>query len=436
MCILKTVTSEKKKFDYKWVIVALSFLMVLTCLGFCSSPKSLFIVPVTGALGIDRGAFSVNDSLRFISTAVINIFFGSLVNRFGPKKLIAAGFTCLISSQLIYSFAPNVFVYYIGGILLGLGLSWTTTTMVGCVVNKWCKESKGTIMGAVLAANGIGGAIAIQIVSPIIESGAFGYRNAYRLVALVLFVVCMLIMFFFKNSPKGVNNEKTVVEKKKSRGHDWAGIEYKAAIKMPYFYAAAFCIFMTGLVLQSVTGVAAAHMKDVGLSPAYVSTVLSVHSLVLAGFKFLTGVIYDRHGLRVTINICSFTAVIVMVLLSMMTNSLMGKIIAMIYGIFSSLALPLETIMLPIYAGDLFGQKSFNKILGIFVSVNTAGYAVGAPMINICFDIFKSYTPGFMLCAVMMIAIIIILQFVIRTAHRQQKLVEAEVNQKSEVLVN
>ncbi len=412
---------KKKRLDYKWVIIALSFLMVMICLGFCSSPKSLFISPVTKALGIDRGLFSINDSMRFISTAVINIFFGTLINRFGAKKLICAGFICLISSQLIYSFATNVFVFYIGGVLLGLGLSWTTTTMVGSIVNKWCRESKGTIMGAVLAANGVGGAIAIQVITPIIESGDFGYRTAYRCVAVILAVVCIVIMLFFKNSPKNSANEKTDVPKKKSRGHDWTGIAYSDAVKMPYFYFTLVCIFLTGLTLQSVTGVSAAHMKDTGLDPAYVGTVLSIHSLVLAGFKFLTGFMYDKFGLRTTVNVCSVTAVIVMLLLSMLTNSLIGKIFAMIYGIFSSLALPLETIMLPIYAGDLFGQKSFNKILGIFVSVNTAGYAVGAPMINLIFDKFGTYNPGFILCAVLMIGIIIAMQFIISRAHFYQK---------------
>lgn len=418
---MKEVTCKTKKLDYKWVIIALSFLMVMICLGFCSSPKSLFISPVTKALGIDRGLFSINDSLRFISTAVINIFFGTLINRFGPKKLICAGFTCLILSQLIYSFATNVFVFYIGGILLGLGLSWTTTTMVGSIVNKWCSENKGTIMGAVLAANGVGGAIAIQVVTPIIESGAFGYRNAYRLVALILFAVCVLIMLFFKNSPEKESSTLADVPKKKSRGHDWSGISYSDAVKMPYFYCSLVCIFLTGLTLQSVTGVAAAHMKDCGLDPAYVGVVLSIHSLVLAAFKFLTGFIYDKFGLRTTVNICSFTAVIVMILLCMITNSLIGKIFALIYGIFSSLALPLETILLPIYAGDLFGQKSFNKILGIFVSVNTAGYAVGAPMINIIFDRFGSYNIGFIICALLMIGIIISMQFIINKAHYYQK---------------
>ena len=421
---MKVDTQRKKRMDYKWIIVGLSFLMVMVCLGFCSSPKSLFIAPVTEALGIDRGLFSINDSMRFISSAIINIFFGSLVGRFGAKKLIGAGFVCLISSQFVYSFATNVFVFYIGGILLGLGLSWTTTTMVGAIINKWCRESKGTIMGAVLAANGIGGAIAIQVLTPIIEVNAFGYRNAYRLSALVLFVVFVLMMVLFKNSPSKGDDSKMEVSKKKSRGREWSGIEYRQVVKMPYFYCSLVCIFLIGFVLQGVNGVSAAHMRDSGLDPAYVGTVLSIHSLVLAGFKFLTGVIYDKFGLRTTINICSVTAVVVMVCLAMVTDSFAGKVFAMIYGVFSSLALPLETIILPIYAGDLFGQKSFNKILGLFVSVNTAGYALGAPVINFVFDRFGTYSPGFIFCAVVMVGVLIAMQFVISTGHRYQKMAE------------
>lgn len=418
---------ERKKLDYKWVIISLSFLMVMISLGFCSSTKSLYIAPVTSALNIKRGAFSLNDSFRFITTAIVNVFFGFLVSRFGMKKLIISGFLSLIASQIVYSVATNVVVFYIGGTLLGFGFALTGTTMVGCIVNRWCKESKGKIMGAVLAANGIGGAIAIQTITPIIESGVFGYRLAYRLAAGILFVVCILVLLFFRENPQKSNESCEEISKKKSRSHDWVGIEYKKAVKMPYFYCAIICIFFTGFVLQGVNGVAAAHMKDVGIDPKYVGTVLSVHSLILALAKFTTGHLYDRFGLKTAINSCAITAIVVMLLLSMLTDSHTGRVFAMLYGILSAFALPLETIMLPIYAGDLFGQKSFDKMLGIFVAANVSGYALGAPAVNICYDIWGSYRVGFIICSIIMLATIILLQFVIKAAHNQQKLIEKEL---------
>lgn len=418
--------TQKKKIGYTPVIVGLCFLMVFTCLGFCSSPKSLYIVPVTEALGIDRSTYSWNDSCRFIATSVVNVFFGTLMNHFGPRKLIAAGFVALAASSLIYATATNVLMIYLGGCLLGIGLSWTTTTMVGSVVNRWCFEKKGTIMGAILAANGLGGALATQIVSPIIESGADGYRKAYFVVAIILLSVGTLVTVFFRDKPKDSVVAKHDVSKHSNKKNAHEGLEFDQAKKKAFFYIAAVCIFITGLVLQGITGVAAAHLKDAGLDAGFVATVLSFHSLALAVFKFLTGIIYDKFGLRVTTSVCCITAVAVMIFLALVTNTAIGMIFAVIYGIFSALALPLETIMLPIYASDLFGERSFNQVLGIFVSVNTAGYALGAPLINMCFDVFGEYTPGFYVGAVLMLFVTIGINVVISLAHHTRKNNEAQ----------
>ena len=81
---------------YTRVIIVLCFLMIFTALGFASSTRSLFVVPVTGALGIERSVYSVTDTLRFVSTSVVNLFFGVLIARFGARRLIGAGFFLLV----------------------------------------------------------------------------------------------------------------------------------------------------------------------------------------------------------------------------------------------------------------------------------------------------------------------------------------------------
>ena len=79
--------------------------MIMISLGFCSSTKILYIAPVTSALDIRRGAFSLNYSFRFVTTAVVNVFFGFLVSRYGMKKLIMTVFLSLITYRLVYFFA-------------------------------------------------------------------------------------------------------------------------------------------------------------------------------------------------------------------------------------------------------------------------------------------------------------------------------------------
>ncbi len=421
--------SEKKSFNYKWVVVVLCFVMVMVSLGFTSSTKSLFPDEIAKDLEEPVSLVSIGESCRYIATAIINIFFGVLIAKFGPKKLIAAGFVSLISSMLIYSFADNLFLIYIGGMLLGVGLSWTTTTMVGYVVGVWCKENKGTIMGAILASNGIGGAIAIQVVGGLINPDVVGsYRVAYRVIAIVLAVTAVLILIFFRDKPKGAELPAVAGGKKKSRGKDWVGIEFSDAVKKPYFYGALVCIFFSGMILQGTHGIFKMHLVNEGVDYNAVKALMSFGSLLLASAKFLTGFVYDRAGLRITASFCTALAIISTFMLAFVNNSPLGFGLAVAYTVIGQYALPLETIMLPIYAADLFGEKSYGKVLGLFVSVNTAGYAVGAPIMGLSLDIFHSFVPALIIVGSIMTAVFVLLQFVISAAHKEQERVIAELD--------
>ncbi|MBQ9964138.1 MAG: MFS transporter [Clostridia bacterium] len=414
---------RKRRFEYKWVIAALSFVMIFVGLGFFSSTRSLFVLPITEALSIPRSAFSLTDTCRFLSTAITNLFFGTLVAKFGAKKLVGFGFLCLCLSALCFSFSVNVWMCYLGGVLMGVGFSFGSTTIVSYVINHWFAEKKGTVMGAVLAANGLGGALASQILSPIINAHANGFRDAYRLLALLFFGVGIVLILFFKNKPK---EPITPTGNAKRRGRDWVGIPFAQAVRSWYFYGIAVCIFLTGVILQGVFGTMAAHLRDVGFSADFVTTVLSIQSLSMTVFKFLTGVMYDRFGLRTTATVCSVTAVVTGLMFALASPGPVGTVMAIVFGIFSSLAMPLETIVVPLYASDLFGQKSFDHILGILISVNTAGYALASPILNLSYDLCGSYTPALLVSCTIMAGVVILLQFVIHSAHVRQREIETE----------
>ena len=181
------------------------------------------------------------------------------------------------------------------------------------------------------------------------------------------------------------------------------------------------CILFTGMVLQGVTSVSAAHMKDVGLSGEYIATITSISSLALAASKFINGFLYDRVGLRITITVDCVAAIGVMLSLYFMTNSALGMVLGIVYAILAAIALPLETVMIPIYASDLFGDKSFDKVLGIFVSFNQIGYALGGPILNLFFDLLGSYKAALIFCGILMLAVIVGLQFVITAAQKERK---------------
>jgi len=414
-------TQKKLRIPYYAVIVGCCFLMIFTALGFGSSPRKLFMVAVPKALGLEYGPYSINDSFRYITTSVISLFFGALISRFGPRKLIAGGFAALTAAMLTYSFANGLPGVYLGGILLGAGFAMTGTTMASYVINLWCKERKGTMMGLVLCANGLGGAASMQILSPIINESLYSYRGAYRLAAAVMAVVGVLVVLLFRNSPdKSAIGVIPGAEKKKPKGTNWEGITLKQALHKPYFYAAAICIFLTGMVLQSLVGADANHMNRAGLAPAFVAAAMSVHSLAVSGSKFLMGVLYDKKGLRRTMLLCDGAAFAAILLLILVSDSASGRAMAAVYAVVSALALPLETVMLPLITAELFGQRSYAQMLGIVSAINTAGYSFGPPITNFIFDAVGSYTPVFTAYLAVIAAITAAFMFALSAAKRDR----------------
>jgi len=88
--------------------------------------------------------------------------------------------------------------------------------------------------------------------------------------------------------------------------------------------------------------------------------------------------------------------------------------------------------MLSLITTDLFGNKQFDKILGIVSALNVLGYAVGAPLMNLCYDTFGTYVPFIWLCVGVMALVTVMYQYVISAAGRERKRILAAENMKTE----
>ena len=402
------------------VAVICAFLLVFTGLGFCSSPKSFFMDVVPDALGVGRSEFALNDTARYVMTMIMSLFFGTLVCKYNTKLLVAIGFVITIASQLVYAIADNVLMFCAGGALLGIGLSLVSNSMASHIVKRHVTKNTGTVLGFVMAANGLGGAIATQMVSYFIDQSPTGYKNAYYAVAAVLAVVAVIVLVLYKE-PKADELPKPAAAKKTARGASWEGITFQEGLCKPYFYITAVMLFFTSFVLSGINGIAKAHWRDVGIQD--VATILSFHSLILMGGKFVLGFFYDKKGLRITLLVSQICAITVLLALAFTSSSPLGIALAWYYSIFSSFAIPLQTVGETLVVSDFFGSKEFPKFLGVLGAISSAGFAVGSPIINFAYDATGSYVPAILASAVIMTAVTITYQVIITIAHKDRDVI-------------
>ena len=420
---------KRSGFDYKWVTLVICFMMEFLCLGFCSSNTGLYTKAVTEALNIKRSVYSLTTSIRYIVQVITALYFGTLVNRFGIKKMVCVGLASLTGSVVVRACATQFWHLYIGGALWGLGMVFVGGTMAGTIVRRWFQQDVGRYTGVVMSANGIGGAIAAQIITPLINNGeTFGYRKAYWLAASISVAISIVVILFLREKPE---NAPAVQEigKKKPRGILWAGIPYEVVKKKPYFYATAAMVFLTGISLQSIGSISIVYMTDMGMSAGFIAAIATVSSLCLTCAKILIGTSYDKRGLKFTLLACQTCAIVAFVLKAVLTNSTAGMVMAMIATVLGTFATAMETVMITLITNDLFGSASYNKVLGVLMAMNSLGLCLGSPLGDLYYDIFGTYRPCFWFFTGVLVVVAVGYRFTINAAYKEKEAILAQTTE-------
>jgi len=111
----------------------------------------------------------------------------------------------------------------------------------------------------------------------------------------------------------------------------------------------------------------------------------------------------------------------------LISDTVFGHIVASARPLFSSVALPLETVMISVFANELFGSKSFSGVVGLFSAATTAGFALASPFSQLWDRLFGSYNYAMICFACFMLFVTVTMHIVVVLANRdRQAIVEAE----------
>jgi predicted MFS family arabinose efflux permease len=117
---------------------------------------------------------------------------------------------------------------------------------------------------------------------------------------------------------------------------------------------------------------------------------------------------------------CESATVIAFGIMLFISNTTTGMILAFIFAVIYAIALPLETLVIPLIVNEMFGVACYDKVLGIMIAMNYTGYALGTPIVNICYDAFNSYKPAFIIFMILMPLIGIMFQFAIKGVEKDK----------------
>lgn len=414
---------SNKKIFYGWFVVICCFFMTFVALGLGNSTKGLYVTPVTESLGIGRGAFTLTFSIREIVKAVTNLAFGLITMKIGYRKAACAGFASLAVSFILFSVSSTLPLFYVAGVFLGVGVTFTSTATVSAIVRSWFISHRGTIMGVIFAGSGLGGSLFSLLVERWILN--YGWRSSYRISAIIFALMIIPMALIIRDNPKEKGflplGQGQEAKEKKRKTIVWQGLTQKQLVKKPYFWVLVIAAVSFGMLTNPIVVAYPSHLTDIGFDASFSAIVVSVQSLALAAIKIISGYIYDKKGLNVALTVNYAGGIFGCLILAFCASKGMAFAFA---GIFS-FVLPLETLMIPLVVSDLIGQRTYDHFVGIFLALMAVGIAIGTPLINFYYDMFGSYKQVLLLVAGLSLAVYLMLMWASRQAARLR---ERELN--------
>jgi len=355
---------------------------------------TLFVNPIDSKFHWGKAAIQVAFTLFVLAETWLVPFEGYLVDRFGPRWVVAIGGLLVGAAWWINSGASSLVMLYTGGLVGGVGAGIVYGTSVGNAL-KWFPDHRGLAAGLTAAAFGAGSALTIVPIASMISNR--GYEAAFLSFGIGQGLVVILCALFLRAPRKGEVPEFAKPKVQQSI-RDFTPLEI---LKTPAFwllYVMMTMLAMGGLMATAQLGPIAVDFKVakvpvslLGLTMAALPFALSLDRILNGLTRPLFGWVSDHIGRENTMFIAFGLEGLGILLLIKSAH------VPLLFVVFSGLvffAWGEIYSLFPAMSGDLFGQKFATTNYGLlYTAKGTASLLV--PLGNVLQAATGSWMPIF-----------------------------------------
>lgn len=414
--------SEKKGIHYAWFILVACCFMFAGSMALINSIISVYVLPVTEALGCKRGDFTFMLTTQAISIVLTMPLWGNIFNneKININLALSLGALCMIACPLLCSFATDLIMFYVAGFIGGVGIAACFTMATPVLCGNWfAKKYRGKMIGIASAFAGVSTIFWAPLFRWIIAEN--GWQTSYLINAILMAVLILpWTLFVIKRKPsdKGLQpfgydpNEKVATESKQN-----FGVKAADALKTPAFWIIIAGVMLTALGMgwnNSQSGIAKELLTgtpEEANAAVIGATMVSAAALGNLLSKLSMGAMIDKFNLNVT-----FIAFQVVWLLAFVMWYFFGTTSAVLVagGFCLGFSNAPSRVGWPMAIRKIFGNADYSKIWGYIATGSSIIGGISTSLMGWCYDYLGSYMPT-LIIGMVVVVLIAILAFVAST---------------------
>jgi MFS family permease len=378
-----------------WRIAALAFVILGFSRGLHSS-FGVFYVALLDTFHWSRGATAGVFSMVLTVDAILSPVVGHLLDRYGTKKIAAAGCLALAAGLFLSSSIHSLWQLYIFfGLFAAIGITFTGMVPHIFLISEWFASNRASAIGFVYAGTGVG----ILLLAPLSEwlLSTWGWARAFQTFAVIVLILLLpLVVIFYQHGPHG---EKLRSKKESSRSaNQWTA---KLALRSLQFWLLFFARICAASGTTVIVTHQVAHVVDVGYSKLLAASIFGFAGITSSFGRVVFGFIADLLSKQ-----AAYTLNIVMTLIGvgalMILRDPSQTWLLYVYVIFFGIGFGSRAVIFSALTADIFSGKGFGSILGYSTVAVGVGGALGSWLGGAFYDWTGSYLVSFALSAIVL----------------------------------
>lgn len=340
---------------------------------------------------------------------------GYLVDRIGPRKMVAIGLVILGVGFVLLSRVDSLLSFYIALVVIALGTGIGGFLAIMASLTNWFYRLRARAMAVATVGVNIGGLLIVLLTWAV---DTYGWRAAAFICALIVWALIIPIIMVLRDRPEdyGLLPDGDVAPPARADDSGDAPAQYTPdddndMTVREALYSQAFWLvsLVHGIAVMSLSALAVHQIERMvlaGVSLQMAGLVVTIYTGVGIFFRVLSGYIADIFDKRYVI------AVFLVFQTAALFVFAVGNTVFMfvLFGLLFAPGWSGRGAALTAFRGELFGRKRFASITGVSMVVTNSLSLIGPVFAGFLYDVTGSYASPFLaLSALSLVAAFLIL---------------------------
>lgn len=379
---------------YGWHIVWTGTFCLFACLGLGRFALGMILPAMGQSLHLSYSQMGLIGTVNFAGYLVAVLFCGSLVDRFGYRRLIVIALAAIGLTMILIGRSTSLAMILVCYTITGMGSGAANVPMMGLISQWFAKSHRGRATGFVVIGSGFAILLSGRLV-PFLNNlgGAEGWRLSWQVLGVIILLVAGLCLIMLRNSPQE-KKLRPLGETPNEAADELAGTEPRVSLRDIAHLGGLYFLFGYTYVIYA-TFIVTSLIQEHGFSEAQAGSFWSL----AGGLSLLSGPVFgslsDRIGRKYTLAIIFAIQTTAYLLVS---RPLPTPFLYLSVGCFGVVAWSIPSIMAAL-AGDYGGPRKAARIFGLITFIFALGQIAGPAMAGLLAEKSLSFGSSFFMAA-------------------------------------